>query len=329
MIIKVATISQTTWSFAFQRHLIVKVFTNVSEASCTCRKYKHHNKQELNVQYVIGCRADTGGINTQSQIGFVFSVCFLRLLCLLSIRLYPSDLIKKDGCTVIILLTLSDRLSSKRIHDITMTNVPFETTVVLPRCIEQENKTLEPLKNKLRNKFRVVALVVMTHCTTTEMKAAVDTRRPHNEAILFYFFVKVKSSQTPASEKDSDWKQLRIKENKTNTRLMHDCVIVAWGYEIWSWSNSLKHLRAFNSHTLRQDFTSLQSVNHFIYKCEVNGRDLLLHAPNPPTERVAYLRGERRRWQEDDVPELIQIQLLLWSFSGFISTSELTTLPLL
>lgn len=103
---------------------------------------------------------------------------------------------------------------------------------------------------------------------------------------------------------------------------MRDCVIVAWGasgYEIWSWSNSLKHPKAFSFNTMRQDFTSFQSVNHFICKCEANGRDLQLHALNSPTEWVTYLRGEHRRWQEDDMPELIQIQLLLWSFSGLIN----------
>lgn len=57
-----------------------------------------------------------------------------------------------------------------------MSKVQFETTVGLPRCIEQENKkTLEPLKNKLRSKFEVVASVVMTLCTTTVMKATADT----------------------------------------------------------------------------------------------------------------------------------------------------------
>lgn len=57
-----------------------------------------------------------------------------------------------------------------------VSKVQFETTVGLPRCIEQENKkTLEPLKNKLRSKFEVVASVVMTLCTTTVMKATADT----------------------------------------------------------------------------------------------------------------------------------------------------------
>lgn len=42
-------------------------------------------------------------------------------------------------------------------------------------ALSKKIKTLEPLKNKLRSKFEVVASVVMTLCTTTVMKATADT----------------------------------------------------------------------------------------------------------------------------------------------------------